>query len=212
MTFHIFHLLHSPFSAPVVCTLTPSARKRRVACLTFSRHREGIAKRPCINMIRRHATWLPRSATSYLAYTNFGEVFSVARYAVAYVPGSFRDFPAPRIGAVATERDPPVVFRGSGLHLGRRVEDNATTMRLTFGFSPVADARCRPPLFSSIYLFFPFSIFPRLKSASPIKATKAHSGETSRMIPHPAAQCKRKKARSSSARLASTHKSPPCRR
>ena len=102
--------------APVVRTLTPSARKRRVACLTFSRHREGIAKRPCINMIRRHATWLPRSATSYLAYTNFGEVFSVARYAVAYVPGSFRDFPAPRIGAVATERDPPVVFRGSGLH------------------------------------------------------------------------------------------------
>ena len=30
-------------------------------------------------------------------------------------PGSFRDFPVPRIGAVATGRDPPAVFRGSGL-------------------------------------------------------------------------------------------------
>ena len=57
-------------------------------------------------------------------------------YAVAYVPGSFWDFPAPRRGAVATGiprpkavreadalagvRDPPVVFRGSGLCLCSR--------------------------------------------------------------------------------------------
>ena len=39
---------------------------------------------------------------------------------VAYVPGSFWDFPAPRRGAVAQERDPPVVFRGSGLCLCSR--------------------------------------------------------------------------------------------
>ena len=50
----------------------------RVAYLTFSRLKEGIAKRPRVNMIRRHATWMvihPRSATSYLAYSYFGEVF-----------------------------------------------------------------------------------------------------------------------------------------
>ena len=93
----------------------------------------------------------------------YGFMVKILSYVVAYVssfadcsakddlPGPFRDSPAPRIEAVATERAPPVVFRGSGLHLGRRVEDNAT-----FGFSPVADARCRPPLFSSIYLLFTF--------------------------------------------------------
>ena len=36
---------------------------------------------------------------SYLALSYFGEVLLVARYAVAYVPGSFRDFPAPRSAA-----------------------------------------------------------------------------------------------------------------
>ncbi len=61
---------------------TPSAQKRRVACLTFSRSSEGIAKRHCKNMIRRHATWMgihPRSATfvSSLCFF-FGEVFTRA--------------------------------------------------------------------------------------------------------------------------------------
>ena len=37
--------------------ITPSARKGRVACLTFSRLSRGIAKRHYANMIRRHATW-----------------------------------------------------------------------------------------------------------------------------------------------------------
>ena len=42
--------------------------------------------------------------------------FSVERqYAVAYVPGSFRDFPAPRVGAAVAGR-PPYHFRGSGFH------------------------------------------------------------------------------------------------
>ena len=55
--FHIHRLsFFSP--TPVVCTLTLSAQKRRVACLTFSRLRKGIAKRPSRNMIRRHATWI----------------------------------------------------------------------------------------------------------------------------------------------------------
>ena len=45
------------------------AQKRRVACLTFSRFKKGIAKRPTENMTRRHATWIDHVAQpSYSAF------------------------------------------------------------------------------------------------------------------------------------------------
>ena len=81
-------------------------------------------------------------------------------YAVAYVPGSFWDFPAPRRGAVATGiprpkavreadalagvRDPPVVFRGSGLCLCSR------WLRPGGGSSlPPADVKDQRPAYGS---------------------------------------------------------------
>ena len=83
-------------------------------------------------MMRRHATWMlihPRSATLVSCFVILWRSFHCSiRYAVAYVPGSFRDSPAPRLWyggcvattiSVATGRDPPM-FRGSGLRLGRR--------------------------------------------------------------------------------------------
>ena len=52
-----------------------------MACLTFSRHREGIAKRHYQNMIRRHATWdLPTVRNLRISlWFYFGEVFSIAK-------------------------------------------------------------------------------------------------------------------------------------
>ena len=95
---------------------TPSARKRRVACLTFSCHIEGIAKRPCKNMIRRHATWMlihPRSATfvSGLCF-NFGFRCGL-RYAAAYVAGGLSGLPSSSEGAAVAGR-PPYRFRSRG--------------------------------------------------------------------------------------------------
>ena len=91
------------FYAPLVHTLTPSARKRRVACLTFSRPIEGIAKRLRVNMMRRHATWYePRSATSYLAYSYFGEVFNRATIRCCVRAGVLSGLPSS--SALALER------------------------------------------------------------------------------------------------------------
>ena len=114
--------------------------------------------------------------------------------------------PSPIARLRMTCRGPFGIFRFLGLERSRR---SATlplcsevlaftlgvalrTTRLTFGFSPVAGVMCHPPLFSSIYLFFPFSIFPRLKFTSPIKTTKAYSGKTPHVIAHSAAKRKRK--------------------
>ena len=90
-----------------------------MACLTFSCHIEGIAKRPCKNMIRRHATWMlihPRSATfvSGLCF-NFGEVFDVAYDTLLRtLLGAFRASPAPRRGADG-DGTPSLPFRSRGM-------------------------------------------------------------------------------------------------
>ena len=59
----------------------PKVQKRRVACLTFSRLKEGIAKRLIENMKRRHATWIAHVAQpSYSAfYLEIGD-FSLKRH------------------------------------------------------------------------------------------------------------------------------------
>ena len=61
----------------------------------------------------RHVGLAHVAQPSYLAYSYFGEVSHQAQYAVAYVPGSFRDFPAPRSAALSAR-----LLRGSGLGLG----------------------------------------------------------------------------------------------
>ena len=81
-----------------------------------------------------HAAQLRISLTLALAK------FSIERqYAVAYVLGSFRDSPAPRIGAAVAGRPPYLAFRGSGLGLG---DGHAGRVTLP-GFGPVAGTWCR---------------------------------------------------------------------
>ena len=56
-------------------------------------------------MMRRHATWLPRSATLVLRFNTWKLAISLqASYAVAYVLGSFGDSPAPRLWGMSHRR------------------------------------------------------------------------------------------------------------
>ena len=81
-------------------------------------------------MMRRHATWMVHVAQLRISLCLTLAKFSVERqYAVAYVPGSFRDFPAPRSAALVCTASARFWPR-----LWRRVKDNAPYHR----FSPAS--------------------------------------------------------------------------
>jgi len=89
--------------------------KRRAAHSRNSilmRHR----KEPCRKQNRKRAAWIPRDAPSYFASTLkiSGSHQATLRW-MRSAPGSFRDFPAPRIGAARRDASPYHWVRGSGL-------------------------------------------------------------------------------------------------
>ena len=121
-----------------------------MACLTFSRHREGIAKRHYQNMIRRHATWMvihPRCATFVSRFGfYFGEVLHEAiirccvrcwgPFGLAQLLGS---------GSRTGETPDLTVPRGSGLCSGGALGDRALPkLRPNGGYSvPLFAAQSR---------------------------------------------------------------------
>ena len=114
----------------------------------------------------RHVGLAHVAQPSYLAYSYFGEVFSVARYAVAYVPGSFRDFPAPRIGAARRDASPCHWFRGSGLCSGGPLgERTLPKLRPGGGYSV-------PPFAAPLRHERPYPPMSKIRSSHPVQVKR----------------------------------------
>ena len=103
---------------------TTHDRRRPTSCRAQRRHSQCRTRRTQVPVCSLWIACLPYHLTKkfidYIIFLTRLRLLTQAHKLCLFTllrsgPGSFRDFPAPRIGAVATGRDPPAVFRGSGL-------------------------------------------------------------------------------------------------